>query len=459
MSTSNDSGKSGLAVITIDQAISGGSNVLIAVIAARQLSAAHFGIFGIALIVYTALVAISRGLVSDLLLVHPEESEQRPGEALGAACIVATTLAVLLAVIAAGVRFANASLGDALLVLAACLPLLILEDVGRYLAFATQQPKRALVLDAVWLALMLAAVTALSVAGVHSLPLLVLGWAGSGAVAGLMVVRWKAFSHLTFSFAWLRRTWSLAWRFLMMYLSQQFAALGMSSEVGTIAGANALGAVQGAVLLVRPFTTFQLATTTAGIAQTARYAKDRARVWRQAIRTSAITTLAAVINTAVILVLPARVGRTFLGDTWHVAHPLLLAVGVQMIAIGLISGPSAALAGLKAMTAVAGFSVAAMVIMIAGAGIGASLDGAKGALWLVAAGQGMVMVVAWGILVVRLRDERALPRIEIAGAGIVLTPVTSAALATVRPLHARPGIVLTPVTRSGTPNPRPKVLR
>ena len=70
-----------LRTITVDQAISSASNVLVSILAARVLGVSDFGWFGLVLITYVATQGAARALVGEPLLVRPVEAESRPGEA------------------------------------------------------------------------------------------------------------------------------------------------------------------------------------------------------------------------------------------------------------------------------------------------------------------------------------------------------------------------------------------
>jgi O-antigen/teichoic acid export membrane protein len=384
-----------LTVITVDQVISGASNVLIALLAARLLSAAEFGLFGIVFLVYTILVGITRALVSDLLLVHPTESQERSGEVIGTSCVLTLPLAGGLLLVALGIRALDVRLGDALIVLAACLPLLVLQDVGRYLAYAIQRPMRAVVLDSVWLLLLFGGVAVLSATGGRTLAAYIAAWAGSGAAAGLLLFTWYDIRGVRLGLSWLRDTWKLGWRYLVSYLSLQGTALGMASEVGAVAGAKALGGVQGALLLVRPFTTFQVAASAATIGEVARAQGHRRRIWRPVLINTALTAAVAGLNLLVMLILPDKLGKFALGASWHLAKPLLLPAGVQIVFLALLTGPQAALLGVRAMRKAMAINVAYSALILIAAPIGAAINGAKGALWLVTLAQGVVTLIWW----------------------------------------------------------------
>jgi O-antigen/teichoic acid export membrane protein len=392
-----------LAVMTVDQMISGASNVLIAVLAARALTAAEFGLFGIVFLLYMILVGVTRALVSDPLLVHPVESRERAGEAIGTAILLAIPLTVGLVGVGFAIRLWDRPLGEALMVLAACLPLLVLQDVGRYLGFATRRPMRAVVLDSVWLIVMVACVAVLMTRHGRTLPSFIAAWAGSGAAAGAILFVWYDVRAVRLSLGWLKETWGLAWRYLVSYTAMQGSALGMSSEVGAVAGARALGGLQGILLLVRPFTMFQIAAIGASTSEIAHALGERGRVWRHALFSSGLCGTIAALNGLVMIVLPTKLGKIVLGDSWHVTHPLLVAAGVYILCIGLLTGPNAALYGMRAMKEAMAINVLTMFLLLAGALTGALVDGVRGAMWSVAAAEAVLVVIWWVTFATRVR--------------------------------------------------------
>ncbi len=383
-------------MITVDQAVAGGSNVLIAVIAARLLDPALFGLFGIVFLLYMVAQGISRALVNDPLLIHPDEAEDRKGEVIGTSCLLGLGLGAAVALIGAAVSLIDASLGGAIAVLGACLPLLALQDLGRYLGFATQRPSSALVLDVSWLLLLVVAVIPLFVTGTHSLPWLIAAWGGSGAVAGLLIFVQHRDHGVHLGLSWLRYTWSFSWRYLISYVSTQSGALGAASSVGAIAGARALGGLQGALLLVRPFMTFQIAITAASIGHVTRSLEAGGAIIRRYIeKVSVLATAAAAVNLIVIVLLPDGVGRAILGDSWEVAQPLLFATGVQILILGLLTGPRAGLLGMRAIRRVMAIDIVTTGLVFAASIVGAEINGALGAIWAVTIVQAAMTAVIW----------------------------------------------------------------
>lgn len=394
MSTSKQSAGRRLSVITVDQVISGASNVLIAVLAARVLSAASFGLFGIVFLIYMILVGgVARALVNDPLLVHPIEAQERPGEVIGTSCLLGLAMGAFMLLAGLGIQIWNTQLGDAMMVLGACIPLLVLQDLGRYIGFATRKPAAALVLDVTWLLLMFVAVAALFATGRRTLPWFIAAWGGSGALAGLLLFTQHSVRQVKPGLVWLRYTWSFSWRYLVSYTTTQGSVLAASSGVGAIAGARALGGVQGAILMTRPFSTFQVAVTAASIGEVSRSPGHRTEVRRHVAKTSVLSTGAALFNVAFMLLLPDRLGRAVLGATWSAAHPLLVATAAQVLCIGLFTGFRAGLLGLRAIRKVMVIDIITTVVILVGSISGAAVNGAKGAIWAIAIGQGVLSLV------------------------------------------------------------------
>lgn len=422
MSRSEQSAVHRLSVITIDQAIAGASNVLIAILAARLLAVASFGLFGIVFLVYVSVVGVSRALVSDPLLVHPVEAQERSDEVIGTACLLGSGLGIVVLVAGLAVGLWAAQLGAALMCLAVCVPLLILQDVGRYLGFATQRPLTAVVLDSCWLIVLIAAVPALVVFDARTLTWFIVAWAGSGAATGLLTVWMYREGGIRLDLSWLRFTWMFSWRYLISYTSTQSSALASSGAIAGIAGARALGGVQGASLLVRPFVTFQVAAVAAGVGEISRSGAAGRRVRRLCMKTSAFTTGIAALNLVAMLALPDRIGHVILGATWEAAQPMLLPTGVQILFLGVIAGARAGLLGMRSVKQAMAIDVVGTVLCVAAAVCGALVHGVLGALWATAMVQAGLAIAWWTVLGSHHPAES-----PAAGTDAVLDHVTAAA--------------------------------
>lgn len=397
-----------IGVATIDQAISGASNVLIAVLAARVLGVESFGLFGIAFLVYVLAQGAARALVGEPLLLHPAEAEEKPGEMIGSGIILGVALGVLVAAAGLLAHVWDGRLGNALIALGVFFPFLVLQDLGRYLGFATRRPESALTLDVTWLVLQLGAITMLFVTGADALWEFIVAWAGSGAVAGLLVFWQHRHSPIRLTVRWLVSTWSYSWRYLVSYTSTQGSGLLAAVLLGAIAGAKALGAVQGALLLQRPFMTVQAAVIASSVGEISRRATERDYVRSMVRRLTILTASVAFVNGVILLTLPDVLGRAVLGDTWAETNDLLWPTATQILLLGLMTGFRTGVLGMrrvdKAVVIDIGTTIAALVLSVAGAIVG----GAEAALWGAVISNAAGLVV-WAVMFNRLSSAEPGP--------------------------------------------------
>jgi O-antigen/teichoic acid export membrane protein len=162
--------------------------------------------------------------------------------------------------------------------------------------------------------------------------------------------------------------------------------------------------VQGALLLVRPFMTFQVAAIAATIGEVTRSLHARDELRRHVVRASTFTTIIAVGNTAVLLALPDSLGRAVLGDSWSAAQPLLLPTGLQIVCLGLMTGVRSGILGMRAIRKAMILDVVATAIVLVACVSGAVIDGARGAVWAVAIGQAVMTVAWWMTFLAHSRD-------------------------------------------------------
>lgn len=340
----------------------------------------------------------ARALVGDPLLLHSSESEERAGDAIGAACILGLGLGVVVMLGGLVAHVWDGRLGNAFIALAVCVPFLVLQDLGRYLGFATRRPASALTLDVVWLVLVFAAVGALIATDTDTLWIFIAAWGASGAVAGLIVFWQHRRARTRLSLAWLRETWSVSWRYLVSYTSAQGSALLTAILTTAIAGPKAMAGIQGALLLQRPFVVFQIASMASGVVDVSRSAKERVTVLRMGTRISLLTTLVAIANGVVLLMLPDAVGEAVLGATWQAAEPLLLPAAAQIAMMGIMSGARSGLLGLRAVKLALRIDIVKTVLIVVLTAVGAVIGGAEGAMWAVAIGHALGAIIWWAAL-------------------------------------------------------------
>ena len=395
MTTATKSVGRRLGIITIDQAVSGASNLVIVLLAAHALGVEGLGLFAIVFAVYAFVQGLTRALVADPILVHPVDADQRPGDAIGATTLIGIGFGSL--VLAAGLLTAlwRPALGAGLMILAVCLPMLVLQDLGRSLGFATRHPLRSLVLDLSWLAMVGVAFAVCFSIGAISLPWFVGAWAGAGAVSGLLVLWQYRVVVPPLGLRLVREKWAFSSRYLMIQLCRESSALLGPVALGATSGASALGAVRAAQIMVRPYMTVEIAVVSAGVAEIARENPELHRLHSYVRRTTTVMTAAGVLNLILLVFLPDALGELALGDTWKVAHPLILAAAVQTVFVALSSGVVVAMFGGRAIKQNVVIDVVTTAVTTACMIAGAIVAGAPGALWGMAVGQAGAAVAWW----------------------------------------------------------------
>jgi len=407
--------------VTFDQGISSASNLLVLIWIAHALSAADFGRFSLVFFVWVFTQnGLVRSLVSSTVMVHPEDADERPRSVLGAATLLSLAVGIFCMVGGAGIWWAGSDVGPPLLLVGALMPLLGVQDVGRYLGIAESKPGRAVVLDTIWLVLLVGAFVAVDIVHDATLMWLVAAWAGSGAVSGAWVFVQHGIPRAReLSLDWLRHRWHFSWRSLVASSSSAAVALVGSSLMAIVSGPVAVAAVRAALLLERPSTTVQTAFATSAATDIAREHSDNAGLLRHQRRTMMASIAVAAINMAVLLVIPDSVGKILLGHVWHIVQPLLLVVGFHVAAIAAQSGVRAALMGRRQIQSVMVVDITGTVLSIVGLVVGAALADAQGAMWGGVVGQTITAAIWWVVLVRHLTQHESTPQPEPADTAVI----------------------------------------
>jgi O-antigen/teichoic acid export membrane protein len=394
-----------MGVVTIDNVIFSVSSLVVFIWAARELEPIDFGWFSLVLLTYVFVQgSIVRTLVSWTVMMHPEDAESRPGAVLGSALVLAVGAGGLCLAAGAVLQLSDKGLGTALFVVGAAMPLLAAQEVGRFIAFAQAKPGRAIVLDLLWLVLTIIALAAIQTFEHMTLLWMVIGWAGTGAIAGLWVFVQQGWPRAhDISLTWLKERWHFSWRSLVAASSSATVALFGAALVAIVSGPLAVAAVRAALLLERPSTTVQVAVATSAGGDIARERPDNAGLLRHQRRAMLAATGVAVLNFGVLFLIPDFVCEMILGKVWPLVTPLLLIIGLRVLVMAAQTGVRAALMGRKQISRVMKIDIAGTVLSIVGFVIGAYLGDAKGAMWgsLI----GLVLTVAgwWWALLVHLR--------------------------------------------------------
>ncbi|MCX5273892.1 hypothetical protein ACFWB2_37955 [Streptomyces virginiae] len=383
----------GLAAVAsvLDQAASSATNILVLVLAARLSSASGFADFSMVYVTFSVLLGLNMAYVGQSLVLEK-------GERLGAECrsavgfTAAGSAAVGVLLAAVGLALPGAT-GTAFLALGLVLPLVLLQDGLRYCFSALRAPERALAADALRLVCVVAAL-ALQPEGA-SAGRLVLAW-GLSALPALALGLWLLRPYVRGARADLRpylRRGHLGQRFVVEFAvgngSSQLAVLGL----GVFATPLAVGALRGATTLFGPLNVLFNSANAFGPPVLGRLGGKRATVRATAALGLVLAAVGAGWATALYL-LPDRLGRELLGDTWAGASALLPATGAQYAVMGL---GTCALLTLRVLAPKATLSLQVVFSLLSVALLlgGYAVWGVAGAAWGLAAGSALKALAAW----------------------------------------------------------------
>ena len=362
----------------LSQALSSGGNFLCLILAARNGSAADLGAVASALTIYLVAIGSARSLLSEPLLIRHQDDRTEFGQrksstsAFYLGCLLSVALAFAQAILYTG----GSRLRPELVWLSACLPFLLFLDGRRYQLFAINRPIGSAILDGSWVIVFLLGVALKGNPGS-------LGvwqcWCGSGATIGLIaIVQSRGLAGFRSSVSWLRSNLDLGSRFLAESLSSGLAVSLSLGLYSVRSGPLVVGSIRSAISLFGPLIVIYLGTqpTLLGIAQ--RSVADLRRVARIS---TGIMVFSAGVLTLLLLLLPDRVGREILGQTWLGARKQILLVGLATLASVSSTG---AVLGLRALAA-AGSSLRARLLsapfaVLAPLSLGAVLGGSGFAL-------------------------------------------------------------------------------
>ncbi|MBX3173003.1 MAG: hypothetical protein KF709_01195 [Gemmatimonadaceae bacterium] len=242
----------------VDQALYAGTNFAAAVVAARVLGPDDFGAFSVALGIYTTAWILSRSVIGEPFVLQSASLSATDGARAAARAFVATLLFALAGALAVAVAAATVVADPVtrrtLLSLCAWLPILLLQDQARVVAFAQRQAPVAVVSDGIWAVTQLAVLGGLAGLGLLTAPLAVSAWAVGALTGGLYA-------------AWRLRLWNAGTREAAQWLRDAAAngvwfasARGMLTAgtqltlpiAASLAGSAAAGGLRGVMTLFGP---------------------------------------------------------------------------------------------------------------------------------------------------------------------------------------------------------------
>jgi O-antigen/teichoic acid export membrane protein len=374
------------------------TNFALVIVIARTTTPGDFGGYAIVLAIYFVAVGLGQAIVSQPLAVRHSASSgdalrQALPKSLGAALVVGITLGAACLVVG---LVSPLKVGAPLIVLGLALPGLILQDALRFSFVISGNPRSAVANDGFWAAMQVLGFAVLFVTNAGALWFLAVWGLAGGLSAVWGSLQLKVAPDVTATPGWIRLHRGLVVRYTLESLVVRGSMQATLGVVGLVLGLPAIGAVRGAQVLFSPLNLVHQGAFLVAVPETVRTLRRHAGQFRRAIvAVSGVTAALTAMWALPLLIIPSWSGREVLGQTWDSAHPLILGIGLQYVAIGLTLGPQIGLRALGAAGASLRANIAGACVVLAATMIGASVGGTQGAVAGIAIGT-LLSVAIWG---------------------------------------------------------------
>ena len=399
----------------IDQGLSSGTNFALALVVVRSVTATTFGAFSILVILYVLAIGATRAVITEPMMIRssgsPDDRERVRRACVGAAFGIGGALGVCCLI---GAVLVRGQLGPSLVILGLTFPMLLVQEAGRGLCFAAQNPKQAALNDGCWALLQVGSVSVVLAIDNPPLWYYSAAWLVSGAVAGAMML-WQL--HVGVSaratWPWLKSTRVLGvplfWNFALTSGPQYF----VFAITPLVASLRELGLARAAFV---PFGVLGILLQSAPLVLLP--ASSR-RATTDVFRLSNIATVllggTAIVWGALVLSIPDSFGSRLLGEDWGLTGSTHVAFAFMVLAQAITVGPAVALRALKRpRTLVKVRLVALPMVLVLGVVLTARY-GAPGAASAVLAGETVTAVGATLAVASMQRTARA-TRLQLAEA-------------------------------------------
>ncbi|MGW4101269.1 hypothetical protein [Mycobacterium sp. NPDC004974] len=307
----------------MDQVFSSLSNGLIIYAIAVVTSVADFGRIGLVMTLLAAAIGVLRGALGTPLLLRSAKSagdiRQEGGYAVTTALLIAPVVGI--AMVAVG---GSAVRTEAVLLLLA-VPVVLVQDVLRYIAIAEGRSQIAAIWDGVWFA-----GSALLLAGAWlKLPyitatLLVCAWGLLALVALVgLAVNVRVGPRLTSYREWMSDGWQHRVRYGTEAGLEQATVFAVLLFVTLVLGPAVTAAIRGATAVLAPVAILAGAVPLIVISEGARATMRPIQVWRNLVRIMSVMSLAAATLGIALFFLPLKWGEFLLGATFGATQQIV----------------------------------------------------------------------------------------------------------------------------------------
>jgi O-antigen/teichoic acid export membrane protein len=382
--------RSEAALVVADQVVSSGTNFLVAIIVARALGPAGFGVYTFAVAVWIVFMSLLRTLVVQPFTI---EVVSLPGPRRRAVTSAGATASLLMGGIAAvGVAVVavvwtgqESDLRHALMALVLVLPALHLQDYWRFVGFATGAPAKSLLNDLMWAGTSGAAlVTVLALDG-SSPSWALLAW-GTGAVVGA-IAGGSQFSVPLASplqaVQWARGAFGVGSWFAASSITASLAAQAVNGIILGLLGPAALGGLRSVMNLFSPAQILAGGLEAAALPRGARAFASSG--WRELLRVARRLSVLLAVGAASIVLVVHISGETVLafvfGTDFGGFRSLILPIGASIIFSLALTGGALALRAAKAGRSLLRTQVPNALFRVGAVCVGALSWGLQGVAW------------------------------------------------------------------------------
>ena len=321
--------------VAVDQVFSSLSNGLILMAIAVVSTATDFGLISLLLLLLTAAVGCMRGALGTPLLLKAaggtDEIRREGSFAVTAALAVSPWLVGVMWLLLNG-----RELGTPTLLVAIATPLVMVQDVLRYVVISEGRPDVAAVWDGLWFfgSVVLLAST-WGRARFIDVNVLIGGWSvlAFAALLGL-AIQLRLLPRFRGFFQWLTTDWQHRLRYGIDAGLEQGGLFVALALVTVLVGAADNAALRGAMALLAPVAILTSALPLFVVPESARRSATPQQVWRGLTKIAAIASSITMIEGLVLWLLPPSFGKLLLGDTFGLTQQIILIMTLQY-AIGL----------------------------------------------------------------------------------------------------------------------------
>ncbi|MCK6068101.1 MULTISPECIES: hypothetical protein [Microbacterium] len=360
--------------------------------------------FAIVFAIYQFGLGSSRAFLGEPALIRiskvsPELA--KPSNLLGASLL----LGVLGLALSGAASLLPGSMGSLFLVLAVAFPVLMAVDSCRYWLFATNRPRQAALIDAVWLTSQLAAYAVAILVGASAPPVVLGTWAFGALVAlALFCAVHRTLPSVRGGWSWILRTRDLAGRFFGEYLAISGTQQSVIYFSVIFSGLSASAALRGGQVLVGPLSMVSMGVAVVALPALSRVAHEPRHLMRRAVTISGALLTATCGYGVLLLLVPPGVAEGLLGESWSSGIALIPLLLIQIAVSNIAYGATASLRAMEAARISFRLRLATLPVTLGAIFVGA-ISSPQGAVLGAVIG-GSIQALCWWMTVILLNRRR-----------------------------------------------------